>query len=664
MLLRITILIHLVILLFHFSYAQKDTSAITILKPQFQELTTLETALQQEVNIATGSFKEASLREIPNIATVITGEEIKHLGVRDFTELLRFIPGFEVGKSDDHVMSLGSRGNWGEEGKILVLLDGNMLNDISYGATPIQNRIPLENIEKIEIIRGPGSAVYGGFASLAVINIITKSASSSGEEASMMLRYGNEKGATSRLNGQITLNQQFRNDVNLSFSSWFNKGNLTQNMVNLPNGDVYDYADSSDFNAYNFNIGFQFRNLNIRFIREENQNFVNPYNYGWYTRGTFIDITHKIKLNNKWTFHPRLSWKQQNPWSYSNTDDSTLLAFNTIDRRLRGNFAFTYHPNEKLSYTIGVESFHDDSKIDKPFVGSFKDGKIKVSYDNYAAFTELTYTSKYANLTIGGRFDDHSAVRPAFVPRFAITKAFKELHFKALYSFAFRAPTVQNISITTGSIKPERIRVAEVELGYRFSPNFSLSFNAFDVLIKDPIVYLYFTDTETYDYINQGQTGSRGFEIEARYSNKWGFVVGNLSYYKPDENSNVEEFRADDRKDVFLGMPKFKSSLRASFNLLKNIWLNPSLSYSSERFTYLPFEPEDSDLRMVRFKPFVLANFNVEWNDILKSGINLSLGANNLLNEDINYISPNNSGILYIPDNLREFLITIRYSVK
>jgi hypothetical protein len=66
---------------------------------------------------------------------------------------------------------------------------------------------------------------------------------------------------------------------------------------------------------------------------------------------------------------------------------------------------------------------------------------------------------------------------------------------------------------------------------------------------------------------------------------------------------------------------------------------------------------------MVRFEPFVLANFNVEWNDILKTGINLNLGENNLLDEDITYISPNNSRILYIPDNLREFIITLRYSV-
>ncbi|GAB4339252.1 MAG: catecholate siderophore receptor CirA [Flammeovirgaceae bacterium] len=634
------------------------------MKPEFQEVSKLEVSLQQEVSVAIGSFKETSLRETPSIATVIKGEEVMHLGVRDFSELLRFILGFEVCKSDDHVMSLGSRGNWGEEGKILVLLDGNMLNDISYGSTPIQNRIPLENIDKIEIIRGPGSAVYGGFASLAVINITTKNATT-GEEASLMMTYGNEKGANSRINGQFTLNQQFRNDVNFSFSAWFNKGNLTQNVVRLPNGDFYDYADSSEFSAYNFNVGFNYKNLNVRFINEESQNHVTPYNFDWYTKGTFVDVTHKIKLNNRWILQPRLSWKQQRPWSYSNTNDTTLLVFNTIDRRLRGNLAFTYHPNERFSYTVGVESFYDASKIDKPFVGSFQDGRMKVKYNNYAAFSEINYASRYVNLTIGGRLDDHSAVRPAFVPRFAITKAFKKLHFKALYSFAFRAPTVQNISLATGSIKPEKVRVAELELGYRFLPNLSLSLNAFDILIKDPIIYLYFAETETYDYINQGQTGTRGCEVEMRFSDKWGFLVSNFSYYKPLKGSNVEDFRAGERNDIFLGMPKYKSSLRASFNVQKNIWINPSLSYSSERFTFLPFAPEDSDLRMVRFEPFVLANLNFEWNNFLKSGISLSLGVNNLLNEDIYYVSPNNSGgILYVPDNLREFVLKIRYLVR
>ncbi|HHT9114073.1 MAG: TonB-dependent receptor [Planctomycetes bacterium] len=129
----------------------------------------------EEVTIATRH--ETPLSKAPSVVTVITAEEIKNLGYRTFVEILRTVPGFEILKSGD----LGEvfpavRGLVGSE-KVRVMLNGHLVNSPRTGsAFHLFDDFPVENIKRIEIIRGPGSAVYGENAFLAVINIITKDA--------------------------------------------------------------------------------------------------------------------------------------------------------------------------------------------------------------------------------------------------------------------------------------------------------------------------------------------------------------------------------------------------------------------------------------------------------------------------------------------------------
>lgn len=131
--------------------------------------------LEEEVSIATRH--ETPIGRAPGVVTVITAEEIKNLGYRTFVEILRTVPGFEILKTGD----LGEvfpavRGFAGPE-KIRVMLNGHFVNSPRTGsAFQLFDDFPVENIKRIEIIRGPGSAVYGENAFLAVINIITMDA--------------------------------------------------------------------------------------------------------------------------------------------------------------------------------------------------------------------------------------------------------------------------------------------------------------------------------------------------------------------------------------------------------------------------------------------------------------------------------------------------------
>jgi outer membrane receptor protein involved in Fe transport len=259
--------------------------------------------------------------------------------------------------------------------------------------------------------------------------------------------------------------------------------------------------------------------------------------------------------------------------------------------------------------------------------------------------------------------DDYSSAKRAFVPRVAYTKIFNHFHFKALYSFAFRAPTIQNVNFASQELKPEKVQVGELEIGYK-KHHFSANINFFDISSKDPIIYINDPENDYYDFINQGKSGTRGVEAEIKHSGKWGFLVWNYSYYVAKNYSDNQDFKVEGNDKLFLGMPQHKSSLRASFHVQNNIWINPSLNYASERYYYLPFNADYDDLRQLKANPFWNANLNFEYNDILKTGVDISLGAYNVFNANTSYVSPTNSGIIYIPYQSREYVITMRYKVR
>ncbi|MBN2138974.1 MAG: TonB-dependent receptor [Sedimentisphaerales bacterium] len=116
--------------------------------------------------------------EAPSSVTVITADDIQKHGYRTFADIMRSIPGFYT-TYDRNYTYLGVRG-FGRPGdynsRILILIDGYRTNENVYGATYIGGAflLDVDLIERVEIVRGPGSSLYGSSAFFAVINIITK----------------------------------------------------------------------------------------------------------------------------------------------------------------------------------------------------------------------------------------------------------------------------------------------------------------------------------------------------------------------------------------------------------------------------------------------------------------------------------------------------------
>ncbi|MGZ4060958.1 MAG: TonB-dependent receptor plug domain-containing protein, partial [Bacteroidia bacterium] len=97
--------------------------------------------------IGVASIKPLSGRESPSIVSLITEEEIKNSGARDLMDILNMVPGIDFGVDVEGVVGIGMRGNWAHEGKVLLLLDGQEMNEGLFGTTQFGNHIPVDQIK-------------------------------------------------------------------------------------------------------------------------------------------------------------------------------------------------------------------------------------------------------------------------------------------------------------------------------------------------------------------------------------------------------------------------------------------------------------------------------------------------------------------------------------
>lgn len=147
-----------------------------------------------DAQVLSVSKKMESVAEAPAAIYVVTNEDILRSGVTTIPDALRMVPGVEVARSDANSWAISIRGfNSTLANKLLVLIDGRTIYNPVFGGVLWESQdLVLEDIERIEVIRGPGGTLWGANAVNGVINIITKVASATkGTQISGL--YGNEE---------------------------------------------------------------------------------------------------------------------------------------------------------------------------------------------------------------------------------------------------------------------------------------------------------------------------------------------------------------------------------------------------------------------------------------------------------------------------------------
>ena len=142
-----------------------------------------EFALDTMVVTATRTMKQ--LQEVPASVSVVTAADIEKKNITSMQEALQHLPGVYMNQSAQSGIQL--RGFSSED--ILILVDGMQMNT-TYNGSANLNTIPVENIERIEVLRGAASSIYGGYAVGGVISITTKEAQKVGTHVDAVVSYG------------------------------------------------------------------------------------------------------------------------------------------------------------------------------------------------------------------------------------------------------------------------------------------------------------------------------------------------------------------------------------------------------------------------------------------------------------------------------------------
>jgi outer membrane receptor for ferrienterochelin and colicin len=158
---------------------------------------------EEEVHSQVASFAITRLTDSPAVVTAVSAEEIRSSGARDLMDVLLLVPGFFFGVDVQGTIGPGFRGLWGQEGKILLLIDGKEMNEQLYSTMQLGHEFPVELIERVEVVRGPGSVIYGGNAELAVVNVITRNAQGS-TDVLASATYGQMLGSYGRRGGVVS----------------------------------------------------------------------------------------------------------------------------------------------------------------------------------------------------------------------------------------------------------------------------------------------------------------------------------------------------------------------------------------------------------------------------------------------------------------------------
>jgi outer membrane cobalamin receptor len=631
----------------------------------------LEDLMEIPVAVALPS-RPRCLPQAPGIVTVVTRDEILQSGARDLIDVLSFVPGFHPALDVEGTIGFGVRGNWGHEGKVLFLLDGLELNELDYSTAVVDNRYPLDQIERIEIIRGPGSVVYGGFAELAVVNLVTRSADTV-NGATLSTTLGVTKGALSRRTASVFAAAPVKDldGLDVSVGAFLGEGQLSDRVYVDHAGRTLDLAGNSAKDLGYLNLAVRFRDTLVRFVVDQYRTTTGDGFGDALAAPVTMDFPSylaeartRLDLGSNVALHPRFTFKRQLPWRV--LDPASPLFANRYVERYAGSLHGTWDPLPSLHVLIGSDATFDRAGLlDRRVIGllrPYSNGKAAVAYQDVATLGQVAWQTDYVNLTAGVRHEFHTATGHSWVPRIDLTHSFDWLHLKLLYAHAFRAPGVQNLAINP-DLSPERTIVAQAEVAATLGRYFLLSTSGFFTSIRQAIV---FTSVEQGGaaiewYENGNRTGTWGGDVtlQARHPRVWANLA--WSFYSARGVNEVVAYRVPGHADPMLAFPSHKVTLNGALNVTERFFVSPSVIVLGPRYGRGAPTPDGSTPAR-RFDATVLANVHLGLRNVLFPGLHVSAGVFNLFDVDAPYIQAYDGGHAPIPGASREFVARFEYA--
>jgi len=667
---------YIVLSFFAMTYSLGFSQGDSIVKSDLNEMS-LEQLLNVEVYSATRKLQRAS--EAPAIITSITQLQMQKLGAVTLIDVLKFIPGIETSMGSDGFYRLAMRGAR-KDGEVLVLINNQQINDFYSGKALYD--LPIEFIEKIEVIRGPGSALFGTNAMAGVINIFTI------KENVFTLSGGNF--TTSKANINFATERE-KTQFNISVGGCTSDGanalidsdKVGGQSWSLTHGDLKYKTNRWNKDAYlttNLAIGdFHYQLFNI--TRQQGAwvgpVFIAAPGSKLLTNQLATSLHYDFKISDNIVITPKAYaninyhdfLNQETPNGYLSTVSGDLFTNGKyskekyIGKTYGGEMDIYIKANEHFDLLTG-SVFEDHSIVNYDLTRNYKivGDEYKGSFANYDAiifnqadkrryvfayFLQGNYKIKKFNITAGLRYDDYNDFGSSFNPRLGVTyKINSKIILKGLYGKAFRAPTFQELydNTTLGneygvkgntSLTPERINTLELgtEINYK---KMLFKYNVFYVKNENLIrVYDPHGGGSIGMYENIGNLNTFGNEAELTVTlNQKLLFFANYSQYISTFTWNKEKVRKADL--VFYDkQPSYNKAitnsptlrLNAGFNVvLKKVSFFVGANYGNECYNNNRFYLEQDHFAHIPY--YIQGNFNVAYRVTEK--IKLELTANNI----------------------------------
>jgi outer membrane receptor for ferrienterochelin and colicins len=531
---------------FSFSYAQNDTlgKAVKLAELSLDDL--------MNVKVVTASGFQQTAAEAPSTILVITAQQIKERGYEQLEDALRDVPGIDMVHLNGYAPTIFYfRGLYGVENlRTLLMIDGIPENNIAGTNDMAGPAYSLHNIERIEVIWGPASALYGNNAFGGVINMITKKGA---DINGLQVERGTGTLNTSFEKAVYGLNKSGF-DISLSASLYKTDGPRFTNRDPNYSGSFIDNA----WGAY-ANIAYIYKKIKTTLggrafetpmgwgtLFNSPTKFLGLPSQGNGNQGTIgilssnfrgekpgledpfsrtIFLQSEYTANSHFSLLGRVQYRQtgisDRSYIYITVDGSNLIRapFAQTANRTEAELSANYSIKDKHRFSAGLQFYQDNLERDSisrsgnrgtnPDNTSYTiDGHFHVTglyttfkqryftiwntFGSYLQYSLSTNLLGKTYFTVGARYDNSNVYKTSPSPRVAIVnKPNDKLTFKLLYGNAFRAPVISE-KLTADrlgqEIDPEKIYTYEGNIIYKPSSKYLLQVNGFYNHLNDVIL--------------------------------------------------------------------------------------------------------------------------------------------------------------------------------
>ena len=566
-------------------------------------------AQQEQDSIATKQLKEVivsstridlPLSENARSIQVITRENIRQAGVTTIADLLQQVAGVDIRRRGIAGMQADLYIRGGSFDQTLLLIDGIKLDDAQTGHHTLNLALPLEVIERIEIIKGPAARIFGQNAFTGAINIVTKSSLDT--------------------TGVVNLQAGSYNQVNVESTVGTSKENFSL-LAHYSHKKADGYRYNTDFENQNVFLKGQFNKQNspIDFIASFSERkfgangfYALPSYTDQYeeTQGSLIAFSSRINKGN-WLLKPRLYWRRgQDEYIFVRSNPAI---YRNLHITHKVGFAFDASNTNKLGQTgLGID-FANVS------IASNNLGDRSRFMTTVFAEHRFLLSNDQLDITPGVAVTNYTDFGTQLFPGVDISYALSEaLRIYGNVGYTYRIPTFTDLyysdSTTLGNedLKPEEALTEELGLRLIIN-NFQFSAAAFLRQAENLIDYIRPTEEGRFEATNVREVNTHGVELEAKTQ----FKIGN----QPQQLQAGYVYLKDDVKSIAVNTSRYTiNSLRHHFTFNYRTNVTKDLS-GSIAFKHAQRPMQDS---------YQVLDLFVQWQI---NNLRLSFSANNILNE-------------------------------